>query len=124
MFDVTQMCANSKILGKAQTMFDQLPDSEMRKVGDFFEQILLKNNCVITDRYGTTIDWEMNPDHKEIKKIIKKTRGRHITINDIGELNGKENKMYEKRKHILSNRWKSKAQKKYMLSTIKRGSND
>ena len=110
---------------KAQSMMDQIPDSEMNKVGDYFEDVLRENNCVITDRYGTVIDWEMKPDHKEIKKILRKTRGRGATINSVEELNHKEKRLYEKRKHILSNRWKTKAQRRYFLSLAKRGkSND
>ena len=113
------MCANSKILEKAQTMFNQLPDSEMQKVGDFLEEILIDNNCVIISRQGTTVEWEMNPDHKEIKKIIKKSRGRHVTIESIDNLTDKETKRYEKRKNILSKRFAARAQRRYMISITK-----
>ena len=105
-----------RTLEKAQQMFKQLPESEMERVGDFFEEVLLENDCVITGRNGTVIDWEMNPDHKDIKKILKRTRNRHANILHINDLNPKEVRLYEKRKRILSERYKSKAQKRYILN--------
>ena len=110
------------ITERAQSMISQLPDSEVQKIGNHFEDVLREQNCVITDRYGTRVDWEMNPNHKDLLKILKKTRGRGATIESIEELTIKEQRMYEKRKRVLSDRYKNKAQRRYFMS-VARGKN-
>lgn len=107
------------ILEQYQNMFKQLPESELQKVGNIFEEILKKNNCVVINRYGHKVEWEMNPDNKDIKTILKKTRGNGSTINSLEDLTPREAKLYKNKKNARSERWIAKAQKRYLVKIVR-----
>lgn len=98
-------------------VWKSLPVSEKNRARDIFIEYVKTQNATITFVGDMKADFELNPDHKEIIKILTKTRGRNNThINSLDELTPKERKMYEKRKSILEERWTTKAQYKVLMS--------
>jgi hypothetical protein len=106
-----------KIPSFQASVWRSLPLETKNKARDIFIEYVKTQNATITYVADLKADFELNPNHKEIIKILKKTRGRDNTaINSLEELTPKERKMYEKRKSILEQRWVTKAQYKIIMS--------
>jgi len=109
----------SKIADYKAQVWKSLPLSEKQRARDLYIEIVKENGCIITEIKELSVDWEFTPDHKEVQKIINKTRGKDIKINSLNELTWKEKRMLDKKSHILSQRWKTKAQYKVIMSLYK-----
>ena len=110
----------SKVKEYKSYVWKSLPLSEKQRARDIYIELVKNNGGVVTDIRELGASWEFPPDHKEIFKILKKTRKSDIIINSLDELNFKERKMLDKVEKKFSERWKTKAQYKVIMNLYKK----
>lgn len=102
---------NMSLQSKAQKTWDDLPPEYRQKAVDDFIKLLEEDNCVIIDRRGLVVDWEMKPEHPFLQKL-------HPGLTDISQLDRKQQKKYNARKKGMSNRLQAKCQRQAVKDYI------
>jgi hypothetical protein len=96
--------------GIATQWYKTLPHEKKEFVRDTFIALLKEKDCRVISVDGLHVEWEFNPTHKDVIKVLKKTRGRDkCNITSRTELSAKEIYLITKREHIEGPRMQSKA---------------
>jgi hypothetical protein len=90
--------------------YKTLPHEKKLIVRDIFIELLKEKDCKVLSVDNLHVEWEFNHTHKEVIKVLKKTRDKDKrAISSRAELTTKEVYLITKREHIEGPRMQAKA---------------
>jgi hypothetical protein len=96
--------------GIVSQWYKTLPNEKKIFVRDIFIELLKEKDCRVISVDDLHVEWEFNHTHKEVIKVLKKTRDKDKRdIKSREELTTKEVYLITKREHIEGPRLQAKA---------------